>query len=315
MRKYLFIINPEAGSGRSGRLIDVIDGRMQQSGHAYAIESTKKPQDATVIAENNIDKYTDIIAVGGDGTVNEVARALIKTKKGLLGIIPAGTGNDLSLSLGIPKDTDKALDLILSEDREITEIDVCNVNGRSYLNISTIGFDAHVVKTTNIIKKVIKSQFAYIISVLINLLSFRKTQLELIIDGESQHVNSFLLAVGNGKYYGGGIPIMPSAKVNNRLLEVCNVKDASNLRILTLFPSIFKEAHIKHKKYVSIFRGKEVIAHTTEHMLLNIDGEIIDNNEDGKIVFKIEDNTLPVITGNMSSPRFFEGNANTADSE
>src|SRR5699024_1700598 len=139
MRKYLFIVNPQAGGGRSRKLIDVIDERMNKSGHAYDIKPTKKPYDATEIASNNIDNYTDIIAVGGDGTVNEIARALIERNKGLLGIIPSGTGNDLSLSLGIPRDTKKALDLILADDREITEIDVCSINGRPYLNISTIG--------------------------------------------------------------------------------------------------------------------------------------------------------------------------------
>lgn len=296
MRKYLFIVNPEAGGSRAGKLIDVIDNRMKKLGQAYKIISTKGPHDATDIAAGNLDHYTDIIAVGGDGTVNEVARALIDNKKGLLGIIPSGTGNDLSLSLGIPRDAEKALELILDDNRKIREIDVCSINDKPYLNISTIGFDAKVVKMTNTIKKIIKSELSYIISVLLNLITFRKSSVELIIDGESHHINSFLLAVGNGKYYGGGMPIMPSAQMDNGFLEVCSVKDASNLKVLTLFPSIFKAEHIKHRKYVSIYRAKEVIAHITENMILNVDGELIENNEDRKIVFKIEDNKLSVIT-------------------
>ena len=301
MRKFLFIINPEAGGGRSAKLIDIIDEKMQKSGHTYKIIATKKPNEATDIARNNIDNFTDIIAVGGDGTVNEVARALIENKKGLLGIIPSGTGNDLSTSLGIPADVDKALELILAEDRELSDIDVCSINGRPYLNISTIGFDADVVKMTNNIKKVIKSGFSYIISVLINLLFFKKTRIELIIDGKSHDINSFLLAVGNGKYYGGGIPIMPSAKTNNGYLEVCSVKDASNLKILTLFPSIFKENHVKHTKYVTIYRAKEVIVNTPKEMILNIDGEIIDDNKERQIVFRIEEYKLPVIAKPIGS--------------
>lgn len=297
MRKYLFIINPEAGGGRSGKLLDVIDERLKKSGQAYQIETTSKPNDATDIASDNIDCFTDIIAVGGDGTVNEVARALIKNKKGLLGIIPAGTGNDLAISLGIPKDIHKALDIILADHRQTTDIDVCNINGRPYLNISTIGFDAEVVKMTNTIKKIVKSEISYIFSVLLNLLFFRKNKIELIIDGESHHINSFLLAIGNGKYYGGGMPIMPKAEMDNGFLEVCSVKDASNLKVLTLFPSIFKAEHTKHTKYVSMYRAKEVTAKTSEKMILNIDGEIIDDNESKEFVFTIEDNKLPIITG------------------
>ena len=299
MRNYLFIINPQAGGGRGKKLINLIDERMKKSGHAYQIIVTKEPGHASEIAKNNIDNYSDIIAVGGDGTVNEVARALLKSKNTLLGIIPAGTGNDLSLSLGIPKNSEKALELILSENPHTRQIDVCNINGRPYLNISTIGFDAQVVKTTNTIKKAIKSEISYVISVLINLLFFRKTKLELIIDGQSHKINSFLLAVGNGRYYGGGIPIMPNAKVDNGFLEVCSVKDASNLKVLTLFPSIFKEEHIKHKKYVSIYRAKEVIVKTTENMILNIDGELIEDNKDREIVFKLEEDKLSVITNKL----------------
>lgn len=297
MRKYLFIINPEAGGGRSGKLIDIIDERMRKSGQAYQIKTTSKPNDATDIARDNIDSFTDIIAVGGDGTVNEVARALIKSKKGLLGIIPSGTGNDLTLSLGIPKDTKKALDIILGDNRKTTNIDVCSINGRPYLNISTIGFDAEVVRMTNTIKKIIKNEISYVISVILNLISFRKNKIELIIDGKSHRVISFLLAIGNGKYYGGGMPIMPNAEMDNGFLEVCSIKDVSNLKVLTLFPSIFKAQHTKYTKYVSIYRAKKVIAKTEEKMILNIDGEIIDNNESNEIVFTIEDYKLPVITG------------------
>ena len=299
MRKYLFILNPEAGGGRSGKLVNIIDQKMDKSCYPYKIMITKRPNQATDIARDNLKDYTDIIAVGGDGTVNEVARAITRNDKVTLGIIPAGTGNDLSLSLGIPSNTEKALALILDKNPVVTDIDVCSINGRPYLNISTIGFDADVVKMTNTIKKVIKNGISYIISVLVNLLFFRKTKIELIIDGKSQEINSFLLAVGNGKYYGGGIPIMPSAQINNGYLEICNVKDASNLKILTLFPSIFKEQHIKYTKYVTMYRAKEVIVNTSKEMILNIDGEIIDNKEKN-IVFGIEGYKLPVITGNLN---------------
>ena len=297
MRKFLFILNPQAGGGKSRKVLDIIKQKMDRSGYSYKIIETKKPKQATDIASDNLENYTDIIAVGGDGTVNEVARALIYNRKSILGIIPSGTGNDLSLSLGIPSDPDKALELILDENRHETQIDVCSINKIPYLNISTIGFDADVVKTTNTIKRIIKSGFSYIISVLVNLLVFRKTKIELVIDGKSQEVNSFLLAVGNGKYYGGGIPIMPSAQIDNGYLEVCNVKDASNLKVLFLFPSIFKEKHIKHKKYVTMYRAKEVLVKTSKEMIINIDGELIENNKDKDLVFKIEDYKLPVITG------------------
>lgn len=293
MTKYLFIVNPEAGGGRAGKLIPIIEERLKNSGQIYQIKTTSGPTHATEIARTNVDKYQIIVAVGGDGTINEVARPLIEERKGILGIIPAGTGNDLSLSLGIPKDVNKALDLIL-EEGNTRNIDVCSLNGMPYLNIATIGFDAKVVKMTNTIKKYIKSELSYVISVILNLLSFRKTKIELIIDGQAQQVDSFLLAIGNGRTYGGGIPIMPKAEMDNGYLEICSVKDASNLKVLLLFPSIFKEEHVKHTKYVKIQRAKEVIATTSQDMILNIDGELIEDNKERRLEFRLMDYKLPV---------------------
>lgn len=296
MKKYLFIVNPVAGGGRAGKIIGMIDELMKEKEETYDIISTKGAHDGRDIVNKNIDKYSLFIAVGGDGTVHEVASGLIENKKGTLGIIPAGTGNDFSLSLNIPKDNKKALELILSKNKKVKEIDVCSINQRPYINITSIGFDAEVVLLTNKIKKVIKSESSYVISVILKLFSFRKSQIELTIDGKTEKINSFLLAVGNGKYYGGGMPIMPYAQIDNGMLEVCSVKEASNLKILTLFPSIFKARHTKYKKYVTMYKAKELTIRTNNEMILNIDGEIIPDNKEKELRFKIEDYKLPVVS-------------------
>ena len=296
MKKYLFIANPSSGAGRSKKTIEKIDQIMKDSGKSYDIVSTKESYFAEEIINKHIDDYTDFIAVGGDGTVTDVGRALVQKKKGTLGIIPAGTGNDFSLALKIPKDIKEALDLILREDRQVKEVDIPSINGKAYLNITSIGFDADVVKLTNSIKKIIKSEVAYVISVILSLLRFRKSEIELIIDGKSHYINSFLLAVGKGKYYGGGMPIMPNAELENGYLEVCSVKDASNLTILRLFPSIFKASHTKHIKYVTMYKAKEVIAKLDKDMILNIDGELIEANKERTLSFRIEDYKLPVVS-------------------
>jgi len=103
-----------------------------------------------------------------------------------------------------------------------------------------------------------------------------------------------LLAIGNGIYYGGGLPILPMAETDDGYFHICLVKDVSNLKILFLFPSIFKGQHLKYSKYVEIFKAKKLVVKNSDIKNLNIDGEIVDINED--MIFEIESLKLNIIT-------------------
>src|SRR5699024_4501777 len=157
MDRLLFILNPIAGGGKAKDLQGLIEEKMEESSQDYDIILTKKPKDATKIAENS--NHNTIIAVGGDGTVNEVAKGLINRGHGLLGIIPGGTGNDLSRILHISNDPLEAIDTILG--RKVKEIDVGCANGHKFLNIGSIGFDAEVVINTDKLKNRVRGKFAY----------------------------------------------------------------------------------------------------------------------------------------------------------
>lgn len=292
MDKLLFIINPIAGAGKAKSIIPVIENKMKQSSIKYEIILTNQPKDAIRIAEENIDKFSTIIAVGGDGTVNEVAKGLINSRKGTLAIIPCGTGNDFSRTIGLPMDPIKAIDIIIKNN--IRVVDIGKINGNNFLNIASVGFDTEVVIHTNSIKKKVKSKTAYILGVLATLFDYKKRKISLVIDGVTYERNLVLLAVGNGNFYGGGLKILPMAEVDDGYFHVCLVKDISNFKILFLFPSIFKGKHLKYKKYVEIFKAKEVIVKNTKEIDINIDGEIITIDKD--VIFEIEDYKLNVIT-------------------
>jgi len=291
MKSLLFIINPIAGGGRTKRVIPIIEKTMNESNIEYKIQYTKEPKEATRIAEENSKNYSAIIAVGGDGTVNEVAKGLINSGCGILGIIPSGTGNDLSRSLGISQDPNIALEIIINENYK--NIDIGRVNGHNFLNIASIGFDTEVVCVTNTIKKRIKNKIAYILGILWTLLYYRKASVDLEIDGISYKRNLVLLAIGKGKYYGGGLKVLPMAEIDNGYLHICLVKDISNLKILFLFPSIIKGNHLKYKKYVEIYKGRHIILKNKDQINLNIDGEIILVNSD--IEFEIDKYKLSVL--------------------
>ncbi|MCF6464442.1 diacylglycerol/lipid kinase family protein [Clostridium sp. Cult2] len=292
MDKILFIINPIAGGGRAKQSVSIIDNFMKNLGIDYDIALTEKPKDAINISKKGLNKgYNKIVAVGGDGTVNEVALGILEFGKGTLGIIPSGTGNDLARTLNIPSNLEEAIDVIISGTNK--KVDVGIVNKDLFLNIASIGFDSEVVKNTEKIKKRLKSRMAYVIGVLITLISIKDINTKLEIDNTIIEKNIFLVAVGNGKYYGGGLKILPMAIIEDGYFHVCVVNKMSKLKLLLLLPTLIKGKHIKYKKHVEIFKAKKVRIITEDKTYLNIDGEVKDIEKE--TLFTIQKGKLSVI--------------------
>ncbi len=271
MDSYLFIINPTAGSGKAKAYESYIKKYMDPTNLKYKVLFTTRPKEATQMVKNNPD-YNICIGVGGDGTVLEVANGILQRGSGILGIIPAGTGNDFSKSIFTTSDLGSIFDKIINKKTKM--IDIGQVDGTYFLNIASLGFDAEVVRHTDKIKKIIKGKTAYILGVLTSLLVYRSKSINIEVDGISFRKKATLIAIGNGAYYGGGMQIIPMARVDDGKLDICIIKNISNLRILLLFPSIFKGGHIKYEKYVEFHKGQRVSVKVEEEIYLNIDGEI-----------------------------------------
>lgn len=290
MKKYLFVINPIAGSGKAKAMKSIIEEVMNENKIDYKIVFTSKPKEATYIASSF--DYDVIVAVGGDGTVNEVTSGLLDREDIVLGIIPAGTGNDLSRSLNLPQDPKEAIERVLNG--KVSKIGVGQSNGHNFLNISSVGFDVAVLINNEIIRKKVKSKLSYIIAVIYTLLKYKKSKVIIDIEGQVYHRNLFLLAIGKGKYYGGGMMIIPNANPYDDYLYVCLVKDVSNLKALTVFPLIFKGRHLEYTKYVDIFKAKNIRIINQSPTLLNVDGEILE--EESEVSFKIIDKKISIIS-------------------
>ena len=290
MEKILFIVNPIAGGGKAKSLISLIEDQMKKNNINFKIVITERESQATEIAEENADNYKLIVAVGGDGTVNEVAKGIINKRQGILGIIPGGTGNDMARSLGIPLNPKEALKLILKGNKK--EIDIGRVNSYDFLNISSAGFDAEVVINNEKIKKRFKSHISYAISVVYTLFTYKNKNVTIKINGKTFNEKILLLAVGNGKYYGGGMKILPMPQIDDGYLDICLISNISKLLSLYLFPTIFNGHHIKYKKYVKIYKAKSVTITSKEEFLLNIDGDVIETKEAS---FSLSDKKLNII--------------------
>lgn len=292
MEKILFIINPIAGGGKAKDTRPIIEDYMKKTGFYYSIKMTDKPKDGIRLAKEGIESgYTSIVAVGGDGTVNEVAIGILESGKEItLGILPSGTGNDMSRTLDISSNIESALVKMLEGKKK--SIDIGFVNDSVFLNIASIGFDAEVVKNTEKFKKKVRSGFAYIIGILDTLIRFKGQRILIEIDDHVMDKAVSLVAVGNGRYYGGGLPILPMASVEDGYFHVIVVSKVARLKLLLLLPTIFFGKHIKLKKYVEVFKAKKVKLITDQDTYLNIDGEIYNIN--GETRFSINGGQLSV---------------------
>ena len=289
MEELLFIINPTANSGKAKDLEPIIKSKMEQYHKNFKVILTTEPHEATDIAYDS--KIETVIAVGGDGTVTEVAKGIINRGYGTLGILPGGTGNDFRKSLNIPEDIDKAIENIIKGNK--IKVDVGVANGYTFLNVGGIGLDVEVLKTLRRVKKHIKGNIAYIISVIITLFKFKRMDVRLEIDGKESDKNLVLFGAGNGRYIGGGLQLIPQAKSGDGYLHSTVVEDVSNLRILTIFPEIFKGTHLRHKKYVETFKFKNAKIFSDKELYINLDGEVFYAGKE--IDFSLADKKLEVI--------------------
>jgi YegS/Rv2252/BmrU family lipid kinase len=269
--KIKFIINPVAGKGRSLKAQKIIVQRLKNLNITFSIQQTTAQGDALKIAgEAAVEGYDTVVAVGGDGTIYEVINAIAKTNI-KLGIIPTGTGNDFAKSVGIPENIELALNIILNQ--SIKKIDIGCVNGKYFINVASIGFDTEVVNGMKHIKRFISGPWAYILSVFKTLISYRDITVEFQLDNKLMKKEVLLVAIANGKYYGGGMMIAPNARIDDGYLDICVINKISKLKFIKLFPTIFKGKHISLPE-VECFKAKQVKI-LTNNQIINCDGELI----------------------------------------
>lgn len=292
MRNILFIVNPVAGKGTGKSYIKTIHDYMSNANCDYQVKVSSRVGNVTELAEwGCAHDFTDIISVGGDGTLIEALNGLDLTKDICLGIIPSGTGNDFARVLNLSKDPLDCLDVIIKRQFKVSDVGL--INNKRFINTCGCGIDSQILMDTNRIKKAVHGPTAYLLSTIKNLATYNSKKVKIRIDEMEFTKNAILIAIANGKYFGGGMMIAPDAEIDDGLLEICIVNHLSKSKLLALFPSIFKGTHIHIKPTVEMYKGKEI---TIE----NIEGEMVANG-DGNLIgttplnVKIIDKKLKVI--------------------
>lgn len=283
--KRIFIVNPTAGQGKALNISKAIKSVCEQEGIDYIIHYTMAKGEATMLAKqysNNIEPMI-IYSVGGDGTLNEVVNG-IALSKSILGIIPAGTGNDFVRSLD-------------SKQNHIGKVDLGKVNDKYFINIASLGIDAEIAANVDVIKKMkIPNSLVYYTSIFYTIAKYKNCN--IFIDNQVYSNCVTLLAACNGSYYGGGIKIAPNANLNDGLMDVYLVDKLSKLQILYLFTKLLSG---KHEQYSAIhkFSTNNITIKSDDLLVCNIDGEIIKDNSFNIHIIKdginILNNDLPKI--------------------
>jgi YegS/Rv2252/BmrU family lipid kinase len=217
------IVNPAAGGGRLGREWPRLRKRLGELGLQVDESMTRAPGHATELAAAAVAAGRDlVVAVGGDGTICEVAQGLHATGKARLGILPFGTGNDTARTLGLPHRLEDAVTALRSDGRR--RIDLMSFNGQVVVNAAGVGLLGSInAKAARI--KIVRGIFAYLAAAVAGCLSDPTPEVEVEADDYRYRGPMTILALQNGPTTGGGFVLAPGARVDDGLLNACLVGD------------------------------------------------------------------------------------------
>ena len=282
--KIRFIINLIAGTGKQKNIEKYIKKNIKKQ---FEIKYTKGKGDAKMLAKKAIiDKVDKIIAVGGDGTVNEIISVIIGTKV-LFGVIPCGSGNGFALHIGMSTNIVEAIQQI--NNGIYKKIDTCILNEIPFINVAGVGFDAHIA---NIFSKEQKRGFLKYIWLILKELKYKPVKYNIELNGKDKNITAFLVAFANTSQYGNNSYISPDSCLHDGFFEVVIIKSFPKWKIpIILYKIMVKK--INSFNYKKIIKTKEIKINAKNNLLIHVDGEAIYIKN--KIEVKINHKSLNVI--------------------
>jgi len=267
-KKILFIVNPFAGVSKKRNFPEMVEKHLGNSNVYYKIAYTEYGGHATELAEQGVKEGADIIAaVGGDGTVNEVAKALVNTDTAL-GIIPGGSGNGLSMHLGIGRNTSKAIKLLKNAD--LKTIDTCKINNEFFLNMAGTGMDAKVAHRTSMNKH--RGFINYFLDTLKISLSYRNEDYYVQADGDVREGKFLSVNLANGSMFGYNFVVAPQANVQDGNLQLVMMHHAPKWKYF-LHSWRFFTRSIHKAPFAEILAAKNVKIQSKNKIYYHRDGD------------------------------------------
>lgn len=286
-QKTQIIVNPESNKGRTGKRWIKIKESLHAFFKEFKYEFTEKPHHATEISRAAIKEGTElIVGVGGDGTMHEIANGFFEDQKiinpeTVLGVLPSGTGSDLSKSLNIPPGIKNALEIIKNAPNRL--IDTGRVRFKSpsgenkerfFLNIADFGIGGEVVRRVNL-NRMKRKTSSYLQCLITTFIHYKNKKLNLKIDGKELPSDEYMVgAIANGKIFGKGMKIAPDACLDDGFFDIVLIKGMTMFEFCLNAWRIYSGTHLKHPK-ISLIRGKKVEVEPIdeEDALIEVDGE------------------------------------------
>jgi diacylglycerol kinase (ATP) len=298
------VVNPSAGRGKAGKLVARLAASLRELRVPHEIRVTDSPTDTEAVCRALAGAGADIVAViGGDGTASCAANGLLGTETALA-IVPGGTGDDTAKAFGVHRYRD-AIDALANPAIHRIDVGRITLEGdddtpvvvRHFLNVAGAGFDAEVNETANGMHHTFGGTGTYIVALVKTLRRFTPVGFRIETPDGPEGLDAMLIAVGNGRSYGGGMKVTPDADMTDGTFDVCVIGCLSKGAFIRAFPSVFRGGHTDHPA-VRMLRVPWIRLSANRPVLLYADGERV-----GPVpaLLEVLPNSLRVVTGH--SPR------------
>jgi diacylglycerol kinase (ATP) len=274
--KVAVVANPTSGRGKGATLIPQVEAELRSLGVEHTIHISQSAADPERLARTATADGADVIAaLGGDGHIGACVNGVMSGgASAALAVIPAGTGNDFARLIGMnPKEPLGAVRVLRAPNMK--RIDVVRLKlpqgERYFVNVAGAGFDSEANAYANRMRW-FRGKTKYVIATFVLLPGFRAARFHITVDRQEHDVPGMLIAVGNGRSYGGGMRVCPDAEVDDGVLDITVVGEVSKPDFIKTFPKVFTGRHVSHPK-VRQFRGAEVSITAERTLQVFADGE------------------------------------------
>lgn len=267
--KAVIVVNPISGVGKQKKIESLLKENLNQDLFDYEVRYTERIHHGTEIAREAVDQgYDCVVAVGGDGSVNDVAQGL-KDSGVTMGIIPCGSGNGLARSLKIPLTPASAIRLLNQQNEQFIDSIVINDKYIS-VNAAGVGFDAYIARLMKAAKT--RGFAAYTNLILREYASYKSNPYRITIDGRTLERSAWFIAIANGRQFGYNLSVAPKANLSDGLIDISIIDKIPLDHILITAPMAFMNL-LDHSQHAEMFRAKELYIEGNVHKWVNIDGE------------------------------------------
>ena len=293
-KKIRFIINPFSGTSGKQNTPSLIKQYLDHSRFEYEIVYTEKAGHAIQLAKEGVNQEFDFVAaVGGDGSVNEVAQSLIHTNTTLI-VLPGGSGNGFSMHLGLGRSIQKAIQFINTG--KVIEVDTCTANDRFFINVSGVGFDARIAYKTKKNKK--RGFFPYLLTSIREAWKFKAQKLKIKVDDQFISGEYAAAVIANASMYGYHFTIAPTASMQDGIMDLMLIKKASLFRyFFAVFRFLNRTLH--KSKITETLQGRSISIEMESDNYLHVDGEGYKTEKE--LIFKINPKSLKVLAPEVHS--------------